>query len=155
MRKIISLSGLTYNSPCPWDAQRTLAEALLSPTRIYVNTLLPVLRSGAVKGLAHITGGGFVDNVPRVLPEGLGCTIDVSRWELPPVFSHLMKSGGVEPREMCRTFNCGIGMILVVHPQNVQAVSQTLRANGETSVYEIGGVISGKGVELKGLETWA
>ncbi|KAL5494976.1 ADE57 [Sanghuangporus weigelae] len=156
VRKIVSLSGLTYSSPCPWDAKTTLADALLTPTRIYVKTLLPVLRSGSVKGLAHITGGGFIDNVPRVLPERLGCTIDVSRWELPLVFSYLMKAGGVEPREMCRTFNCGIGMVLVVARQNVDAVSQALRANSESSVYQIGEVVTGKGVgELKGLETWA
>ncbi|KAL5533963.1 ADE57 [Sanghuangporus baumii] len=156
VRKIVSLSGLTYSSPCPWDAKTTLADALLTPTRIYVKTLLPVLRSGSVKGLAHITGGGFIDNVPRVLPEGLGCTIDVSRWELPPIFSYLMKAGGVEPREMCRTFNCGIGLVLVVARQNVDAVSQALRAHGETSVYQIGEIVTGKSVvELKGLETWA
>ncbi|KAL5535781.1 ADE57 [Sanghuangporus sanghuang] len=156
VRKIVSLSGLTYSSLCPWDARTTLADALLIPTRIYVKTLLPVLRSGSVKGLAHITGGGFIDNVPRVLPEGLGCTIDVSCWELPPVFSYLMKAGGVEPREMSRTFNCGIGMVLVVARQNVDAVSQALRANSETSVYQIGEIVTGKGVvELKGLETWA
>ncbi|EJD03673.1 bifunctional purine ADE1 [Fomitiporia mediterranea MF3/22] len=161
VRKIVTLSGLSYTSPCPWDnstlttnAKRTLGEALLTPTRIYVKTLLPTLRTDRVKGLAHITGGGFTDNIPRVLPEGLGCTVDVSRWTLPPVFSYLMRTGGVEPKEMCRTFNCGIGMVLVVARKDVESVLRSLHESGETVVHEIGEVVSGKGVELKGLDTW-
>jgi phosphoribosylamine--glycine ligase/phosphoribosylformylglycinamidine cyclo-ligase len=154
VRKIIDRAGLRYSSPCPWSPNITVGAALLEPTRIYVRSLLPTIRTGHVKGLSHITGGGFLENIPRVLPSGVGCYVDVSRWQLPPVFQYLMKQGGVQPREMCRTFNSGVGMVLVVSPSHVEEVKRSLLANGEPVVYEIGEVTDGQGVELRGIDTW-
>ncbi|KAJ7070804.1 aminoimidazole ribonucleotide synthetase [Mycena amicta] len=111
VRKIISLTGLPYSAPCPWDEQTTLGRALLEPTRIYVKQILPAAKAGLLKGMAHITGGGFIENIPRVLPPNLGCYIDTAAWPPPPVFRFLMKQGGVAPLEMARTFNNGIGMV--------------------------------------------
>lgn len=166
-RKIIGLTGLSYADPCPWAAHTsscslssssssiTLGEALLTPTRLYVKTLLPAIRTGRIKALSHITGGGFVDNLPRVFPTGLGCTIDLARWTLPPVFKFLMQHGNVAPREMCRTFNCGFGMVLVVGREDVDAVRDVLVLDGgEKGVCEIGEIVQGAGVELKNVDTW-
>ncbi|KAI5121141.1 hypothetical protein M0805_007139 [Coniferiporia weirii] len=155
VRKVIELSGLSYSAPCPWSAGRMLGEALLAPTRLYVKTLLPAIHTGRIKGLSHITGGGFTDNIPRVLPAGLGCTVDVARWPLPPVFRFLMEQGNVSPREMCRTFNNGVGMVLIVARGDVDEVVRVLTDSGEPSVYEIGEVVAREGVELRGLDTWA
>ena len=173
VRKVVGLLGLSYDSPCPWaedgeggegegGKKKTLGEALLKPTKVYVKSLGPALRSGLVKGLSHITGGGFIENIPRVLPSnsGIGCTVDVSRWKLPPVFEFLMRESGgerklrIEPREMCRTFNCGVGMVVIVAKEDVGRVKELLREGGEKEVYEIGEVKSGEGVELLGLESW-
>ena len=154
VRKIVDLTGLQYSSPCPWSSDITLGAALLEPTRIYVRSLLPTIRTGHVKGLSHITGGGFLENIPRVFPPGLGCYVDVSTWTLPPVFQFLMKHGNVQPKEMCRTFNNGVGMVLIVSREHVDEVKQSLIANGEQVVYEIGQVIPGQGVELRGIESW-
>ncbi len=106
------------------------------------------------KALSHITGGGFTENIPRVLPHGTGCVVDVSQWVLPPVFRFVMQRGNVAPQEMCRTFNCGIGMVLVVARADVDEVKKLLHGHGEPPVSEIGEIISGKGVELRGLKTW-
>ncbi len=117
VRKILEINGLDWSSPAPFEDGKTLGEAFLTPTKIYVKELLPLLQSGLVKALAHITGGGLPENLPRVLPEGLGAKIDTSTWDRPPVFSWLQKSGGIEEAELLRTFNCGIGMVLVVSPE--------------------------------------
>lgn len=154
VRKIVSVSGLKYSSPCPWDSSITLGTALLEPTKIYVKTLLPAIRKGLLKGLSHITGGGFLENIPRVLPSGTGCYIDTGAWELPPVFKWLMKEGGVQPLEMARTFNNGIGMILIVSPDKVDEVIQTIQAPGE-QVYRVGEVVAGEGVEMRNLDAWS
>ncbi|KAH8119908.1 bifunctional purine ADE1 [Phellopilus nigrolimitatus] len=154
VRKVVEVCGLSYSSPCPWSAGKSLGEALLTPTRLYVKTLLPAIRTGRIKGLSHITGGGFTENIPRVLPAGLGCVVDVSRWTLPPVFRFVMERGNVAPREMCRTFNNGVGMVLIVGREDVEEVIRVLKASGESEVYEIGEVIPGRDVELKGLDTW-
>lgn len=154
IRKIVALSGLSYNDQCPWSDTHTLADELLRPTRLYVKNLLPAIRSGLVKGLSHITGGGFVDNIPRVFPPGLGCYVDVSRWQLPPVFRFLMKEGNVKPHEMCRTFNNGVGMVVIVAKENVEEVMVLLKQSGESAVYNMGEVVTGKGVELRGLDSW-
>ena len=111
----------------------TLGGALLTPTRLYVKSCLRAIReSGAVKGLAHITGGGFTDNIPRVLPKHLGVGIDLARLPVLPVFKWLAKQGGIVELELLRTFNCGIGMIAIVRPDAVEQVTEILAANGET-----------------------
>ncbi|KAI8980765.1 aminoimidazole ribonucleotide synthetase [Trametes punicea] len=154
VRKIVALSGLSYSDPCPWDAQRTLGAALLEPTRIYVRSVLPVAQAGLLKGMSHITGGGFVENIPRVLPKGMGCFIDASTWELPPVFRFLMQHGRVEPLEMARTFNNGVGMVLVVSPDEVPRAIEALQSAGEKLVYRIGEVTAKSGVEMRNLNAW-
>lgn len=134
VRRIVELSGLGWKSDAPFQPGATLGEALLTPTRIYVKPLLAAIRaSDGIKALAHITGGGFPDNIPRVLPEGLAAEIDLASISVPPVFSWLAKTGGVEPNEMLRTFNCGIGMIAVVKPEKVEEVVAVLAAEGERS----------------------
>ncbi|TWH02482.1 phosphoribosylformylglycinamidine cyclo-ligase [Ochrobactrum sp. J50] len=135
VRRIVELSGLGWKSDAPFQPGVTLGEALLTPTRIYVKPLLAAIRaSDGIKALAHITGGGFPDNIPRVLPEGLAAEIDLASIAVPPVFSWLAKTGGVEPNEMLRTFNCGIGMIAVVKPEKAEEVVAALAAEGEKVV---------------------
>jgi phosphoribosylformylglycinamidine cyclo-ligase len=142
VRRIVALSGLAWNAPAPFDGARTLGEALLTPTRIYVKPLLKAIReTGSLKALAHITGGGFPENIPRVLPKHLAAEIDLAAVKVPPVFSWLAKTGGVEPMEMLRTFNCGIGMIAVVGGDNAAAVTRVLEEEGE-SVVVLGRMIS-------------
>ncbi|KAG5221059.1 Bifunctional purine biosynthetic protein [Salix suchowensis] len=154
-RKIVGLSGVTYSSLCPWDSTTTLGLALLEPTRIYIKQVLPAVRSRLIKGMSHITGGGFIENIPRVLPKGLGCYIDASTWELPPVFRFLMKHGAVEPLEMARTFNNGLGLIVIVAPNDVDAAIRILQANGDAQVYEVGEVTSTPGVEMRNVSSWS
>ena len=154
MRKVVALAGLSYTDPCPWDASRTLGRALLEPTRIYVKGVLPAAQAGLLKGMSHITGGGFVENIPRVLPAGRGCYIDASTWELPPVFRFLMQRGGIEPREMARTFNNGIGMVLVVAPENAARAIEALQSEGERDVFHLGEVTAHPGVEMRSLSAW-
>ncbi len=144
VRKIVSLSGLAWQAPAPFEPTMSLAEALLEPTRIYVKSLLSVLRSpngSAIKALAHITGGGFIDNIPRVLPTGLGVDLDLAAIQPPPVFGWLARTGGVAVPEMLRAFNCGIGMVIVVEPTEVAAVSASLTEAGE-SVSVVGTLIA-------------
>lgn len=154
VRKIIARSELSYSSPCPWDKSTTLGRALLEPTRIYIKTLLPVVRAGLIKGMSHITGGGFIDNIPRVLPRGLGCYVDASAWALPPVFQFLMQLGRVSPLEMARTFNNGVGMVLIIDKDRADDAIDALRAAGEDKVYRIGEVISKEGVEVRNIDAW-
>lgn len=135
VRKIVELSGLGWDAPAPFAEGKALGEALLTPTRIYVKPLLKAIReTRALKALAHITGGGFPENIPRVLPKHLAAEIDLAAVKVPPVFSWLAKTGGVEAKEMLRTFNCGIGMIVVVAQENVDAVKAALEAEGEAVV---------------------
>ncbi|MBY3132478.1 phosphoribosylformylglycinamidine cyclo-ligase [Rhizobium laguerreae] len=135
VRKIVELSGLDWDAPAPFTEDKKLGEALLEPTRIYVKPLLKAIReTGAIKALAHITGGGFPENIPRVLPKHLAAEIDLAAVKVPAVFSWLAKTGGVEAKEMLRTFNCGVGMIAVVAGENVAMVSAALEAEGETVV---------------------
>jgi phosphoribosylformylglycinamidine cyclo-ligase len=133
VRKIIEVSGARLDQPAPFDASRSLADALLTPTRIYVKAMLAAIRkTGAVKAMAHITGGGFVDNIPRVLPQALAAHVDLSAINAPPVFGWLSKAGGVKEAEMLRTFNCGVGMAVVADRQKADAVRGALEAAGET-----------------------
>jgi phosphoribosylformylglycinamidine cyclo-ligase len=135
VRRIVEASGLAWEAPAPFAAGLTLGEALLAPTRIYVASCLKAIRgTGAVKALAHITGGGFPDNIPRVLPKGTGVVIELPRIPVSPVFQWLATVGGVAEAEMLRTFNCGIGMVVVVDPAGADAVAATLAAAGETVV---------------------
>ncbi|TRL32210.1 phosphoribosylformylglycinamidine cyclo-ligase [Methylosinus sporium] len=135
IRRIVAESGLAWDAPAPFAAERTLAEALLTPTRIYVKPLLAALkRSEKILALAHITGGGFPDNLPRVLPKGLGASLDLGAFRPPPVFSWLALTGGVAEAEMLRTFNCGIGMVVVVAKDGADEAFAALRETGETPI---------------------
>ncbi|KAJ2912147.1 hypothetical protein MD484_g8266, partial [Candolleomyces efflorescens] len=154
VRKVVQLSGYTYSSPCPWNPQLTLGKALLEPTRIYISQVLPLVHAGLLKGMSHITGGGFIENIPRVLPKNLGCYIDATSWPLPPVFRFLRKHGGVEPLEMARTFNNGIGLVLIVAASDAEEVIKKLEG-GSSSVYRIGEVTSKPGVEMRNVLSWS
>jgi len=154
IRKIVEQSGLGYGAAAPFAPNITLAEALLEPTRIYVKSLLSVIRqTGAVKALAHITGGGFPENIPRVLPKELAADIDLDAVSVSPVFGWLAKTGGVAATEMLRTFNCGIGMIAVTSADDAQNVLQALEEQGET-VCRLGQIVArksdGQGVIYQG-----
>ncbi len=146
VRRIVELSGLGWDAP--FDGT-TLGAALLAPTRLYVKPALAAIGAGRVHALAHITGGGLTENLPRVLPEGLGAEIDLGSWDLPPVFRWLAETGGVAEAEMLKTFNCGIGMVIVAAGDQAAAVSEALSAAGET-VHRIGTVSAGGGVRYSG-----
>ena len=148
VRRIVDHAGLTWDSPAPF-ADTSLGEALLTPTRIYVLPALAAFRAGGVRGFAHITGGGLTENLPRVLPEGLGATLDLSSFTLPPVFAWLREAGGVEDAEMLRVFNCGIGLTAVVAPDRAEALTALLTEAGET-VHRLGVVAEGEGVSYTG-----
>jgi phosphoribosylformylglycinamidine cyclo-ligase len=142
VRKIVERTGLRWSAPAPFDPARELGTALLEPTRIYVKSCLAALRATkAVKALAHITGGGFPDNIPRVLPQGLGVMLDLQRVPVPPIFRWLADVGQVAEAEMLRTFNCGVGMVAVVAPGEADAVGNALVREGET-VAPIGEVVA-------------
>ena len=135
VRRVVAKAGLGWDAPCPFAESVTLAEALLVPTRIYVKPLLAALkRTGGIRAMAHITGGGFVDNLPRALPLGLGCALDLGAVRVPPVFRWLAAEGGIPAHEMARTFNCGIGMAVVVAHEDAAAVEALLADLGEPPV---------------------
>ncbi|MGH1459288.1 MAG: phosphoribosylformylglycinamidine cyclo-ligase [Paracoccaceae bacterium] len=148
VRKLVEVSGLGWGDDCPWG-EGTLGAALLTPTRLYVKQSLAAVRAGGVHALAHITGGGLTENLPRVLPEGLGADIDLGAWDLPPVFKWLVATGGMAEAEMLKTFNCGVGMILSVAADEADALSALLQGGGET-VYRLGTVTEGAGVRYEG-----
>lgn len=157
VRRIVDHAGLKYTDPCPWDSNASsVGEALLTPTRIYVKPLLKALSSNLIKGLSHITGGGLTENVPRTLPKTMAAEIEVGTWEVPAVFQWLRKAGGVEPKEMARTFNNGVGMVAVVAASDADKAVALLEKEGE-KVYKIGRLVKrdGEGTVLKGLEAWA
>jgi phosphoribosylformylglycinamidine cyclo-ligase len=139
VRRIVSRSGLAWDAPAPFAPEQRLAAALLTPTRIYTRAALALCRAGLVKAMAHITGGGLVENVPRVIPNAVQVEIDAARWGLPPVFAWLRRSGNVPVDEMSRVFNCGIGMVAIVAPEKADQARATLAAAGET-VHVIGRV---------------
>lgn len=146
IRKVVERSGLAWDAPSPFG-ERTLGEALLTPTRIYVKSCLAAIRTvpgEGLRGFAHITGGGLTDNVPRILSDALAARIDPASWQMPPVFDWLAGTGGISEAEMLRTFNCGIGMVVVVAPKSVEAAREALVAAGE-SVAVIGEVIAREG----------
>ncbi|KAI0603184.1 phosphoribosylglycinamide synthetase [Biscogniauxia sp. FL1348] len=156
VRRIVSRERLSYADPAPWAPAQSLGDALLTPTRIYVRSVLSVLPQ--LKGLAHITGGGLTENVPRMLPASLAARIDVSSWSLPPVFRWLATAGNVAPAEMARTFNTGIGMVAVVAAADAEKVAAELRVAGETvsviGTLELRESSGSEGCVLTGLETW-
>ncbi len=136
-RKVVERSGLSYADPAPFDTSRSLGEALLTPTRIYVKSCLAAVRQGTVHALAHITGGGLVENLPRVLPKTLCAELEQKSWPRPAVFGWLQHEGNVPEDDMVRTFNCGIGMAVVVPADKADAAAAIFEANGET-VFRIG-----------------
>jgi phosphoribosylformylglycinamidine cyclo-ligase len=148
VRKLVAGAGLGWDAPAPFDRNRSLAEALLTPTRIYVGPVLEATRStGAIKALAHITGGGLDENLPRVLPDGLAAHIDLSSWKAQPVFEWLQRAGGIEPAELLRTFNCGIGMVAVAATPDADRLTAMLKGAGETALV-IGEIGPGTGTKV-------
>ncbi len=148
VRRIVEVAGLNWASDCPFG-EGSLGAALLTPTRVYVRPALTAIREGGVHGLAHITGGGLTENIPRVLPKDLGVEIDLSAWSLPPVFRWLAQAGGMETSEMLKTFNAGIGMVLVVAAERAATIVDVLTEAGE-HVSRIGHVTGGQGVRYTG-----
>jgi phosphoribosylformylglycinamidine cyclo-ligase len=126
VRRIVERSGLDWDAPAPFEPGKSLAQALLAPTRIYVKTVLPHLKGGRIEGLAHITGGGLIENPPRAIAEGLVPRFDWNAWALPPVFAWLQDVGGVSDHELRRTFNCGVGLMLIVDPHHLPDVLEGL-----------------------------
>ncbi|HEX8061851.1 MAG TPA: phosphoribosylformylglycinamidine cyclo-ligase [Allosphingosinicella sp.] len=150
VRRLAVDRGWKLDRPARFDPDILLIEALLAPTRIYVKPLLPLIRAGKVRALAHITGGGLLENVPRVLPDGLHARIDAGAWPQPRLMAFLQAQGNIEPEEMARTFNCGIGMVLIVSEESVGIVLQELEVAGETT-FSIGRVERGsKGCTVAG-----
>ena len=144
VRKVVAKSKLKWSAPAPFDKKKKLGAAVLTPTRIYVKPLLAAIRkTKAIKALAHITGGGFPDNIPRVLPKNAGARIDLGRIPVLPVFKWLAETGGIAEKEMLRTFNCGVGMIAVVEPRKADAVAAILKREGER-VVRLGELIASK-----------
>jgi phosphoribosylformylglycinamidine cyclo-ligase len=148
VRKVVELSGLGWDAASPFS-EGSLGAALLAPTRLYVKQALAAVRAGGVHALAHITGGGLTENPPRVLPEGLACEIDLSSWELPPVFRWLAQTANMNQAELLKTFNCGIGMIAFVDQTRTTELADLFRAHGET-VVTLGRVVKGDGVIYTG-----
>ena len=141
VRRVVAESGLAWSDPAPFGSGESLAEALLEPTRIYVKSILSAIRgTHGIKALAHITGGGFPENIPRVLPKDFAAELDLAAIDVPRVFSWLAETGGIAPAEMMRTFNCGIGMILVVASGQAAQVAAVLQEAGET-VTPIGQIV--------------
>jgi phosphoribosylformylglycinamidine cyclo-ligase len=157
VRRIVEQSGLGWTEPCPFDQKKSMGEALMTPTRIYVKSVMTAIKAGGVKALAHITGGGLVDNVPRVLPDALQADIDGASWKLPAVFGWLAKTGGVPRDDLIRTFNCGIGMVVVVASDAEARVTQTFKDNGET-VHRIGSIVKradgAEGCVVRNTDRW-
>lgn len=148
VRRIVAQTGLDWVAPAPFD-KHSLGAALLAPTRLYVRPVLDAIRAGGVHAAAHITGGGLTENLPRVLPDNLGADIDLGAWSLPPVFAWLMREGGLDGAEMLKTFNSGIGMVLVVAPDAADMLSAQLSQAGER-VHRLGHVTQGAGIRYSG-----
>ena len=156
VRRLAADKGWKLDRPTLFDADRLLIDHLIEPTRIYVKSLLPLIRGGKIHALAHITGGGLLENVPRVLPKGLHARIDADAWEQPRLMAFLQAQGNIEPEEMARTFNCGIGMVLAVAADDVAGLIADLQAAGET-VHVIGAIEPGeRGCTVQGsAEAWS
>ena len=156
VRRLASDKGWKLDRPALFDQDRLLIDALIAPTRIYVASLLPLIRAGLINALAHITGGGLLENIPRILPHGAHAHVDADLWPQPRLMAFLQAQGHIEPEEMARTFNCGVGMVLAVSEANVADVTARLEAAGET-VVTVGRIEAGeKGCTVRGsTETWS
>ena len=156
VRRLVEVNGWKLDRPALFDQDRLLGDILLEPTRIYVKSLLPLVRQGKIGALAHITGGGLLENVPRVLPDGAHAVVDADSWTLPRLFAFLQAGGVIEPGELARTFNCGIGMVAIVAEEEVAEVTSRLEAAGE-AVRRIGRIEPGdKGCTVTGsADTWS
>ena len=143
VRRIIEQQGWKLDERLPGQGGRTLGEALLEPTRIYVRSLLALAQQGQIRGLAHITGGGLLENIPRVLPDDCHAVVDANRWELPAIFALLQEGGHIASDEMARTFNCGVGMAVIVSPDVADEVVRSVEGSGETA-FEIGRIEEGR-----------
>jgi phosphoribosylformylglycinamidine cyclo-ligase len=143
VRRLAADRGWKLDRPALFDPERLLIDWLLEPTRIYVRSLLPLARAGQIRALAHITGGGLLENIPRVLPQGLHARIDAASWPQPRLMAFLQAQGNIEPEEMARTFNCGVGMVVVVAPDAAEGVRSALEAAEET-VFTIGRIEQGQ-----------
>ena len=156
VRRLAADRGWKLDRPALFDIDTRLIDALMAPTRIYVKALLPLVRAGKIAAMAHITGGGLLENIPRCLPQGVQAQIEADAWEQPRLMAFLQAQGNIEPEEMARTFNCGIGMAVVVAERDVAAATETLEAAGET-VHRIGHIAAGeKGCTVSGgAETWS
>lgn len=144
VRRIVAEAGHAYDRPAPFSPDLTLGEALLTPTRIYVRSCLAALATGGVKALAHVTGGGLLDNIPRVLPDGVAVELDAGAWPLPQVMRWLAEAARLPAAELARTFNCGLGMIVAAEPERAGEIARVLADAGET-VYEVGRVVARDG----------
>lgn len=156
VRRLAADKGWKLDRPALFDQDILLIDALMAPTRIYVKPLLPLIRAQKIHALAHITGGGMLENIPRILPDDLHAFIDADAWEQPRLMAFLQAQGNIEPEEMARTFNCGVGMAVVVAADDADAVAAALTDAGET-VHRIGDIREGtKGCTVSGsAETWA
>ncbi|MBX7540136.1 phosphoribosylformylglycinamidine cyclo-ligase [Qipengyuania sphaerica] len=156
VRRLAEDKGWKLDRPALFDQDRLLIETLLEPTRIYVKTLLPLVRDGLIDALAHITGGGLLENIPRVLPKGAHAEVDADGWDQPGLMAFLQAQGNIEPAEMARTFNCGVGMVLAVAPSKVELVRSRLEEAGE-QVLAVGRIVEGeKGCTVRGSQgTWS
>ncbi|HEY0300554.1 MAG TPA: AIR synthase-related protein, partial [Rhizomicrobium sp.] len=144
VRRVVAESGASYDAPAPFDAGGDLADALLAPTRLYIRSGLAAIRTGGVKGFAHITGGGITENLPRALPEGLDAQIDLDAWTPPPVFGWLSKQAGIAAPEMLRTFNCGLGFMAIVAAENAGHVIDAFQEAGDKA-WRVGTLVPGDG----------
>jgi phosphoribosylformylglycinamidine cyclo-ligase len=156
VRRLATDKGWKLDRPALFDQNITLIDALMAPTKIYVKSLLPLVRSSKIHAMAHITGGGLLENIPRVLPDHLHAHVDADSWEQPRLMAFLQAQGNIEPEEMARTFNCGVGMVIAVADSDVESVTADLEAAGET-VHRIGHIAGGaKGCTVSGsTETWS
>jgi phosphoribosylformylglycinamidine cyclo-ligase len=161
VRKLIESSGNTYEGKAPFEPSRTMKDAVLVPTRIYVKPVLEAMKikgnsgQSAIKGMAHITGGGLYENIPRVLPDDVAAHLDAKSWEFLPVFKWLLQQGKIQPADMARTLNCGIGMVVVVEAAQADAVKKSFEKSGE-KVSTIGKIVKRKDAEviIDNLDTW-
>jgi phosphoribosylformylglycinamidine cyclo-ligase len=155
VRRIIAKRGWNLGEPVPSEGGKSLGEVLLQSTRIYVRELLPLVQEGRIKGLAHITGGGLLENIPRVLPEGCHAVVDTGRWTMPAIFALLQEGGNVAPSEMARTFNCGIGMAVIISPMARGSFGADVFEIGRIEAGQRGCTVNGKGGTWNSAEDWS